>query len=112
MRARLIGVPVADLTGGSNAMSTLHVRWMRRTAQRLPLLLIAATLAACETIKSLEEHGLAASAFHGAYCEADEDMRERVEMMLVFDNGSPKLDIHCEPHRGPQGLDGHPPRLQ
>lgn len=84
-------------------------RWRRSIA--LPIL-FGIALSGCETIKSLEEHGLAASAFHGAYCEADEDTRERVEMMLVFDNGSPKLDIHCEPHRPPDGMEDHPPRLR
>ena len=92
-------------------MSTQLVQWMRRRARLAPLML-AAMLAACETIKTLEEHGLAASAFHGAYCEADADTRERVEMMLVFENGSPKLDIHCEPHRPPEGMEDHPPRIQ
>ena len=76
----------------------------------LPLL-FGIALSGCETIKSLEDHGLAASAFHGAYCEADEASRERIELMLMFDNGSPKLDIHCEPHRAPEGIDPVP-RLQ
>ena len=95
----------------------MHSRSFRSSAGRKPLALsllsgvALAALPGCATIKTLEEHGLAASAFHGAYCEADEDRRALVEMMLVFEDGSPKLDIHCEPHRAEDEFE-HAPRLQ
>lgn len=71
---------------------------------------LASILSACDTIKSIERHGLAAGAFHAAYCEADADTREQLDLMVVFEDGSPKLDVHCEPRRR-EDEEFHPPRL-
>lgn len=87
---------------------------IHRSRARIPIVLIlglGAVLTACETIQSIERHGLAASAFHAAYCEADADTREQLDLMVVFEDGSAKLDIHCEPHRA-EDEDFHPPRLR
>ncbi len=70
----------------------------------------AAALTGCQTIESIEEHGLAASAFHAAYCEAEIDTGEQLELIVVFEDGSAKLDVHCEPRAEEE--DFHRPRLQ
>ena len=64
------------------------------------LFLIAAAvpvLAACEAADRVR---LAGSALHSGYCEASPVTREALRSSFVFEDGSPKVVVYCEPHGG------------